>query len=206
MQKFAIAGLTAALLATAATPALAQNVPDDDVVAGGAAAGGTTGAVTGFFLGGPIGAVIGGFAGATIGAAVTDTAVNYAAANPVPPIYVEGPIQPGYVFGPEVDIAVIPEDPGHGYVYANNRVYIVDLGSRAVVHSPGYTVPQETVTFIEANPTAEVVIEVELAPGAVLPEGIALEPVPNDPAYAYAYVEGRPVLVDTYSRTVVWVG
>lgn len=206
MKTLAIAGLTAALLATAATPALAQNVPDDDVVAGGAAAGGTTGAVTGFFLGGPIGAIIGGFAGATIGAAVTDTAVNYAAANPVPPIYVESHIEPGFVFGPEVAIEPIPDDPGYGYVYANNRVYIVDLGNRAVVHSPGYAVPQDTVTFVEANPAAEVAVEIELAPGAVLPEGVALEPVPNDPAYAYAYVDGRPVLVDTYTRTIVWVG
>ncbi|RUT30370.1 DUF1236 domain-containing protein [Arsenicitalea aurantiaca] len=205
MRKFLLAGVAIAALGLS-TPVLAQNT-DGAALAGGTA-GGAAGGTIGFLVGGPLGAIVGGFAGAVLGAEATVSAasVEYAARNPVDPIYLETAIEPGFVVDASVTVYPIEGDDQFGYFYANNRVYIVDLASREVVQSPGYAIPEASVAYIQANPRDAVIIEGDIAPGFVIDPAVELVPIPDDPAYAYVYINDRPALVDTWTRTVVWIG
>jgi len=103
------------------------------------------------------------------------------------------------------EIKVYPtDDPAYGYFYAGNRVYIVDMNKSTVVASPGYLVPQQTVTYVQSNPGTPVTFSGDIAVGTQLPEDVTLTPVPDDPDYSYVYIGDRPVLVDRSSRTVVY--
>lgn len=212
MKKLLLASVAALSLA-AALPAMAQDVvvgvESSNETAGatiGAAGGGTTGAVIGGLLGGPIGAVIGGFAGATIGAeaGITTASIDYVGANPVAPIYFDTTADIGYVVPANVTVYPIQGDAKYGYVYANDRVWIVDLQTRALVQSPGYLVPQATADYATANPVASFQAQGDVVVGYVVPEDVTLTPVP-DSRYSYAYYADRPVLVDGTSRTVIWI-
>ncbi|QDZ00701.1 DUF1236 domain-containing protein [Nitratireductor mangrovi] len=178
----------------------------NDNVDTGVAVGGTAGAVTGAVIGGPVGAVIGGFAGAMLGtaAAVPQPAVDYVVANPVEPVIIEGQISEGTALPETATIQPIPEYPDLGYVYVDGRPVIVKADSRVVVFSPGYLVPDETVAYVKANPV-DPVTGASLALGATVPAEVQLIEIPSDPAYAYVYTDAGPVLVNTSSRTVVWV-
>lgn len=205
MRKILMAGV-AALAIVAAGPALA-----DDKSAGaavGGAAGAATGGTIGFFLGGPIGAVIGGFTGAVIGgsAGVSASTVDYAANNPVDPIYIDDNIDVGYRIGSDVHVYPVQGDDRYGYFYANNRVYIVDTTSGEVVHSPGYVIPSDTVAYVKAHPMDDVEFSGDLAPGAHISADFQFGTIPDNPDFSYVYVGGRPVLVDNRSNIVVWVG
>lgn len=181
-------------------PAMAQS---DGAAVGGATAGGTIG----FFLGGPVGAIIGGFAGAVIGseAAVSAESVAYAGNNPVDAVYVDGGIEIGAVVTDGVDVYPIQGDPDYGYFYANGRVYIVDLTTREIVQSPGYAVSERAISYVEANPSTSITVSGDFGPGYVFESDVDFAPVPDDPAYGYVYIDGRPALVDRSSRTVIWV-
>jgi hypothetical protein len=213
MKKLLLASVAAISLA-AALPAFAQDKvvgveSGGNAQAGatiGATGGGATGAVVGGLLGGPIGAVIGGFAGATIGAeaGIATSSVDYVTANPVEPIYFDSSADIGYVVPAEVTVYPIQGDEQYGYVYANDRVWIVDMGSRALVQSPGYLVPQTTADFAIGNPVTSIEVEGDVVVGYVVPESATLTPVP-DSRYSYVYIGDRPALVDSSSRTVVWL-
>lgn len=211
------------LLATVATISLglAANVPAyaQDVVVGveatdneaagatiGATGGATTGAVAGGLVGGPIGAVVGGFAGAVIGAeaGVATASVDYAAANPVEPIYFDATADIGYVLPAEVTVYPIQGDPAYGYVYANDRVWIVDLQSRALVQSPGYLVQPSYTDYVLANPVDPIDPAGDVVVGEVLPNGTVISTIPDSP-YGYVYYGDRPALVDSTTNTVIWV-
>jgi hypothetical protein len=212
MNKQLLASLAALSLAIA-LPATAQDKvvgveSSSNAEAGatiGATGGGATGAVVGGLLGGPIGAVIGGFAGATIGAeaGIATSSVDYVVANPVEPIYL-GAADIGYVVPADVTIHPIEGDAQYGYIYADDRVWIVDLDSRALVQSPGYLVPDTTAQYALTNPVTAVEVEGDVVVGYVLPEDVELTPVP-DSRYGYVYVGDRPALVDAGSRTIVWL-
>jgi hypothetical protein len=207
MRKILMASV-AILALGAALPAYAQETTKGEKA--GAVVGGTAGAVTGgtigFFLGGPIGAVIGGFTGAAIGGAagVSAASVDYAANNPVDTVVIEGDLDVGYVVPEDVLIAEIPDDPDHGYLYANNRVYIIDLGTREVVHSPGFLIPNDVVAYVEANPVDDVEFEGTLEAGVEF--GGDVIDIPDSDFYGYIYVDGRPALVEKSTHRVVWVG
>lgn len=190
----------------AAAPGFAQSNQDAGAAVGGAT-GGAAGAGVGFLLGGPIGAVIGGFAGAVIGseAGVEAATVEYAAANPVEPIYVEGDLAAGLVLPANVTVHTIESDPAYGYIYANDRVWIVDNATRALVYSPGYVISQSTADFAVSNPVGSVTLDGDVVVGTVVPSGISLTAVPDNPNFSYVYVDDRPVLVENSSRTIVWV-
>lgn len=162
LKKILLATTATALLATAATPAMAQQADSNAAVETGIGlgAGATTGAITGGIIGGPIGAVIGGFAGATLGAAATvpEPVSTYAVANPVEPVYFDADVTIGSQVGTDVQIYEVPDSPDYGYFYANGRAYVVDRNSMEVVYSPGYAIPEETMTYVSANPTASVII------------------------------------------------
>ena len=212
MKKILLASVAALALA-AAVPAFAQDkvvgVESGNTEAGaviGATGGATTGAVVGGLLGGPIGAVIGGFAGATIGAeaGIETASVDYVVANPVEPIYIQGNADVGFVVPADVNIYPIQTDPAHGYIYANDRVWIVDLETRAAVLSPGYLVPQAAADFAVANPVTSVEAQGDVVVGYVLPDGTEVTTIP-DSRYGYVYFDDRPALVDSSTNTVIWI-
>lgn len=205
MRKLILAS-TAILALSLAAPAYAQTTNDAAATVGGTA-GAATGGAVGFVVGGPIGAIIGGFAGAVIGAetAVSINSVKYAGEHPVDRVFIEGNLDVGTRIGANVVIHEIPDDPGFGYIYANNRVYIVDRATGEIVYSPGYLISEEAVAYVEANPSASVVYNGELVAGAQLDGSVTLSALPNDQFYSYAYLNDRPVLVDNATRTVVWI-
>lgn len=213
MKKILMASV-AALSLVAAVPAFAQDKvvgveSSSNAEAGaviGATGGGTTGAVIGGLLGGPIGAVIGGFAGATIGAeaGIATSSIDYVAAHPVEPIYLDASTDIGFVVPAEVNVYPIEGDAQYGYIYANDRVWIVDLQTRALVQSPGYLVPQTAADFALSNPTASIEAQGDVVVGYVLPDGTEVSTIP-DSRYGYVYLNDRPALVDSSSRTVIWI-
>jgi hypothetical protein len=194
-------------------PAAGNAVDTDAAVTGstavdqGVAVGGTAGAVTGAIVGGPVGAVIGGFAGAMLGtaAAVPEPAVDYVVGHPVAPVVIEGGISAGMAVPEAVELTPIPDYPEYAYIYVDGRPVLVRMESREVVYSPGYVVAPQTVTYVESNPLDPVVIDGDIAVGTVVPDSVELVAVPSDPSYAYVYTDAGPVLVNTSSRTVVWV-
>jgi len=175
--------------------------------AAGAAAGMTTGAVAGAVVGGPVGAVIGGFAGALIGnsAAVPEPAVQYVIANPVEPVALDMEIREGVVIPETVSLTPIPDQPDYAYVYTNDRPVIVRMSDRQVVYSPGYVLPQQTITYVESNPVEPVTLEGEVRVGATVPADVELRPIPDNPRFSYVYLDRGPAIVEPGSRTVVWV-
>ena len=210
MKKLLLASMAA--LSLAAFPAFAQDQvvgTQPDAEAGaviGATGGGTTGAVIGGLLGGPIGAVIGGFAGATIGAeaGIATSSVEYVSTHPVEPIYLDGSLDVGFVVPAEVNVYPIEGDAAYGYIYANDRVWIVDLETRAAVLSPGYLVPQAAADFAVANPVTSVEAQGDVVVGYVLPDGTEVTTIP-DSRYGYVYLGDRPALVDSSTNTVIWI-
>ncbi|MGQ2907449.1 MAG: DUF1236 domain-containing protein [Aliihoeflea sp.] len=205
MRKFLLA--TAAIAALSVGAAHAQTSSDDSARGFGATAGGTTGAVAGAVVGGPIGAIVGGFAGAVIGAetAVPDEVVGYVVDNPVPTVTYEGEIAAGAVIPAEVEVVQVPDSPEYGYIYVNGRPVLVEYESREVVYSPGYVVPERTVTYITENPADPVVIDAEISTGAILPADVQIIEVPEDPYYGYVYTEQGPIVVERGTREVIWV-
>ena len=205
MRKLLLLGVALASLG-AASPVLAQSSQTGNAVAG-ASVGGATGGTIGFLLGGPVGAIVGGWAGAVIGgeAAVSDASVRYAGEHPVDVVYLDSDLSVGAKLGADVKVYPIEGDDQYGYIYANNRVYIVDLASNEVVQSPGYLIPNETVTYVESNPTASISVDGDIGPGFKLDADVALADIPDSRTYKYAYINDRPVLVDSSSHTVVWV-
>lgn len=205
MRKLLLIGVALASLGAAA-PALAQSSQTTEAAAG-ATVGGATGGTIGFLLGGPIGAIVGGWAGAVIGgeAAVSDASVRYAGEHPVDVVYLDTDLSVGARIGDDVVIHPIEGDDQYGYIYANNRVYIVDLASHEIVQSPGYLIPNDAVAYVESNPTASISVDGDIGPGFQLDANVALADIPDTRVYQYAYINDRPVLVDAGTRTVVWV-
>jgi hypothetical protein len=202
MRKLLLAGVAVLSLAAAAPAAFAQ----DNGNGAGAAAGAATGGTLGFIFGGPIGAIIGGWSGAVIGSGVADASITFAGNHPVDVVYVDDNIDVGYTVNGKLKVYPIDGYSTHGYFYANNRVWIVDLGTNQVVASPGYVVPERAVAFVKANPTASINVSGNLAPGLKLGGDVTFTNVPDVNGYAYVYINDRPVLVDTSTHIVVWVG
>jgi hypothetical protein len=205
MRKFIALGVALATLSVA-MPALAQDNDDDAAV--GATIGATTGGTIGFFLGGPIGAIFGGFTGAVLGAnaAVDDASIRFAGEHPVDPVFIEGDLEIGATLEGDVVIHEIEGDEEFGYIYANNRVWIVDLETREIVHSPGFIVPEDVVAYVEENELDSVEFEGELEAGLVLDAEIEVAEIPDSDYYGYVYLDGRPALVELDSHTVIWIG
>ena len=64
-------------------------------------------------------------------------------------------------------------------------------------------VPEQTVTYVTANPVQTVYVDGEVVVGAGIPTGVELAAIP-DSDYQYVYLNGNPVLVDS-DRTIVRV-
>jgi hypothetical protein len=67
--------------------------------------------------------------------------------------------------------------------------------------------PRKVVTYVEQQPIPAdaVVVEETIAVGKPLPKTVVLTPVPEDPAYAYAVVNKKRVVVDPKTYTVVQI-
>jgi len=209
MKKIVLASVAAFSLA-AAIPAFSQDADakrDADTGAVvGATGGGVAGAAIGGLLAGPVGAVIGGFAGATLGAeaGVAAGSIEYASTHPVETVVLSSTPALGAVVPDDVTIYPIEGDAKYGYIYANDRVWIVDMADRTLVQSPGYIVPTTAADYAIAHPVASVKID-DAVVGYVLPDGTEISNIP-DSGYGYVYVNDRPALVDKASRTIVWIG
>ena len=194
------------LLASVAIISLGAAIPAANAASSlGAAAGATTGSTLGFIFGGPIGAIVGGFSGAVVGSTVSDDSVTYAGTHPVDQVYIKDRVNVGYHVGSSIKVYPIEGDDAHGYFYANNRVWIVDRDSGKVVASPGYLVNDQAVAYVKAHPTTSIKFSGKLGAGTHLKSGIEINDVPDANGYGYVYLNDRPALVDTGSRTVVWV-
>lgn len=209
MKKTLLASVAAISLALSA-PAFAQDggvVNPDAGAAIGLTGGAAGGATIGFLAGGPIGAIIGGWAGAVIGAeaGIATSTIEYAGNHPVEPIVIEGSISAGAAVPDGVTIYPVEGDEAYGYIYANGRVWIVELASNTLVYSPGYVVSQSAADFALANPVDPIEAEGDVVVGYVLPDSVTITPVPEDPYYGYVYVDGNAALVDNSSRTVIWL-
>lgn len=65
-------------------------------------------------------------------------------------------------------------------------------------------VPQAARDYVIANPSDPVVIEDDISDGYVLPDAIAVHPIPDNPDFGYIYVNGEPVIVSMRNRQVVY--
>ncbi len=67
--------------------------------------------------------------------------------------------------------------------------------------------PEKVVTYVSQAPAPAqtVVIKENVVVGAQLPEAIIVQPIPEDPRYAYAFVNEQRVIVEPSSRTVIQV-
>lgn len=200
MRKMLLAGTAILSLGLIALPVEAQTRTNL-----APAAGATTGATLGFLAGGPIGAIIGGFSGAAIGSAVDDSTVTYVGTHPVEQVYIKGDLGVGYKVGSKIKLHDIEGDPGHAYFYANNRVWIVDRDTGEIVYSPGFVVSEKAVAYAKAHKKASVTISGHLEPGLKLDSDVDIATIPDSDGYGYVYIDDQPALVDTGSRTVIWV-
>lgn len=201
MRKLILAG-AAILSLSAAIPAYAQ---DNAAAGAGAAVGATSGATLGFIFGGPVGAIIGGFSGAVIGGTVSEAAVSYAGNHPVEQVYLDTDLDVGVKVSSDVKLYPIEGDDDLSYFYANGRVWIVSNSSGEIVASPGFVVSERAVAYVKANPTTSITIDGKIEPGFTVDADVALTDIPDERGYAYFYVDDRPALVDTHSRTVIWI-
>ncbi|WP_244618778.1 DUF1236 domain-containing protein [Rhizobium sp. 18065] len=67
--------------------------------------------------------------------------------------------------------------------------------------------PPTVVTYVRQQPVPvePVVVEQRIAVGQPLPQQVVLTPIPEDPTYAYAYVNNQRVIVDPETYVVVGV-
>lgn len=67
--------------------------------------------------------------------------------------------------------------------------------------------PPTVVTYVRQQPVPvePVVVEQRIAVGQPLPQQVVLTPIPEDPTYAYAYVNNQRVIVDPQTYVVVGV-
>ena len=194
------------LLASVAVLSLGAAIPSAYAASTlGAAAGATTGSTLGFIFGGPVGAIVGGFSGALVGSTVSDASITFAGTHPVEQIYLKDHIKVGYKVSADVKLYPIEGDDTHAYFYANNRAWIVDTTTGKIVASPGFLVEDRAVAYVKAHPTTSITFSGQLAPGAKLKSGVKITAVPDADGYGYIYLNDRPALVDTGTRTVVWV-
>jgi Protein of unknown function (DUF1236) len=138
---------------------------------------------------------------------VPQSARDYVIAHPADPVVIEGDVSEGYVIPERVIIHPIPESPGYGYIYVDDRPVIVAMENRRVVYlsddSP--VIPEDAITYIERNPVDTVMIDGSVRRGAIIPRDVPLVEIPDQPRYSYVYVDERPALIDTGTRRVLWV-
>jgi len=64
---------------------------------------------------------------------VSQTAVDYAGANPIGSVNVNGDVVVGYLVPAEVQLTAVPDNRTYSYAYLNDRPVLVEHSSRAIV-------------------------------------------------------------------------
>ncbi len=97
------------------------------------------------------------------------------------------------------DIAIVqpPSDIGD---YPDNYTAAIAPGDAVEPVEP----PPQVRTYIRTHEAEPVYLEGEVVSGAVLPDSVVLQPIP-DYDYSYVYVNGEPALIDPATRRVVYV-
>ena len=97
------------------------------------------------------------------------------------------------------DIAIVqpPSDIGD---YPDNYTAAIAPGDAIEPVDP----PPQVRTYIRTHEAEPVYLEGEVVSGAVLPDSVVLQPIP-DYDYSYVYVNGEPALIDPATRRVVYV-
>lgn len=147
--------------------------------------------------------------------AAPESVREYVLTNPRPPVVLEGEIRQGYVVPADVELIPVPDQPDYVYFYSgDNRPVIVRAQDRSVVYveSGGSDVvaverevPDELIGYIRKNPVDPVVLEGEVEVGYEVPADVVLQPVDGYQGYSYIYYDGRPYVVDTATRKVVYL-
>jgi uncharacterized protein YraI len=67
--------------------------------------------------------------------------------------------------------------------------------------------PDAVVAMLRAEPPPQtpILLEGEIVVGAAVPENFTLTPVPDFPQFAFAYINGRWVLIDPANRTILYI-
>lgn len=67
--------------------------------------------------------------------------------------------------------------------------------------------PPRVTTYVSQVPlpAERVVIEEQVVVGATLPPTVIVQPIPDDPRYAYAFVNEQRLIIEPSSRTVIQV-
>jgi hypothetical protein len=65
--------------------------------------------------------------------------------------------------------------------------------------------PPEVVTYVREQPLDPVTIDGQVVVGKPLPQTVVVQPIPDHETYAYAYVNGAPVIVESNTHKVVTV-
>ena len=145
---------------------------------------------------------------------------RYIVDNPRPPVVLEGRISQGSVVPMDVELVPVPDNPEYVYFYdGDNRPVVVRAEDRQVVYvdedgipvAPQRTVvqtedpmPDELIGYVRDNPVDPVVIDGDVDIGYQVPAGAALQPVAGYDGYSYFYHDGRPYVVKTDERRVVY--
>ena len=149
-----------------------------------------------------------------------DSVRRYIVDNPRPPVVLEGRISQGSVVPMDVELVPVPENPDYVYFYdGDNRPVVVRAQDRQVVYvdedgiplDPQDEVvpsqdamPDELIGYVRENPLDPVAIEGDVDIGYEVPAGAALEPVAGYDGYSYFYHDGRPYVVKTAERRVIY--
>lgn len=199
----------AAALALISTPALSQVVQEQTTVVkekpSGAAAGAVTGAATGAAVGGPVGAAVGAVTGAVVGAVAVPPAEvrTYVTTHDVPAVTYGQPIVVGRPIPGEVSWLDVPNYPKYRWAYLDGRRVVVDANTHAVVAVYAPDPPAGVRSFVTTQSVPVVKYGHEIVVGEPLTGEIAWLDVPNYPKFRWAYVDGRRVVIDRDTNTVV---
>jgi uncharacterized protein YraI len=66
------------------------------------------------------------------------------------------------------------------------------------------TPPADVVAYVVAQQPQPVLLQGEVVVGAIVPQAVALQPVPNQP-YTYAYINGQWVLIAPDTRQILYI-
>ena len=142
---------------------------------------------------------------------------RYIVDNPRPPVVIEGRLSQGSVVPMDVELVPVPENPEYVYFYdGDNRPVVVRAQDRQVVYvdedgipvEPQATIvqdmPDELIGYVRDNPVDPVMIEGDIDIGYEVPDSATLQPVAGHDGYSYFYHDGRPYVVKTAERRVVY--
>lgn len=202
----------AALVSLMGSSTYAQVVQSETTVVkdnktGGTAAGAVTGAATGAMVGGPVGAAVGAVAGAVFGNAASppNEVRTYVTTQNVAPVTYGGPIVVGKPLQSSVTWLDIPNQPKYRWAHVDGRRVVVDAASGKVVAVYAADPPPQVRTYVTSQQVPPITYGQPLVVGGTVTGNITWLDVPEYPKLRWAYVDGRRVVIDTETNTIVQI-